>query len=116
MQIKWSPEHIYFYLVSFIALILLIIGAVNITTTAIAFIAPTYDDYNPFLYEDLSEWENKYGPEMIESEKARFNEIQTENNRRRLVRDLFSGGAFLIIALPVYLYHWRKIPTLEDNS
>jgi hypothetical protein len=36
-----------------------------------------------------------------------------ENYRRQLVRDLVRGISFIIIALPVYFYHWRKISKLE---
>ncbi len=116
MKLKWSLEQFYFYLVSFIALILIIVGAVNLTRTAIAYVAPVYQDYNPFLYEDLTSWEEEFGPGLIEQEKARFDAISRENYRRRLMRDLFGSAAFLVVALPVYIYHWRKIPSLEDNS
>lgn len=119
MKIKWNLGHVYFYLVSFVALILIIIGAVNLTQTAIAYITPIYDDYNPFErsgpYQDLSEWEEKFGPAVIEQEIERFETINRENYHRRLTRELIGGMAYIVIALPVYLYHWRKIPELEKD-
>ena len=120
MQIKWDLEHVYFYLVSFIALILLIIGAVNITQTAIAYITPVYDEYRPYTipepYQDLTAWEEHLSPEVMENEKARYERIGRENYNRGLIRDLIGGFAFIAIALPVYLYHWRKIPNLDSNG
>lgn len=117
MQIKWDLEHVYFYLVSFIALILIIIGAVNLTQTAIAYITPVYEDYGPYSQpvptQELIQWEEKFGPELIAKEKERYDTIAKENYRRSLIRDLVGGVSFIIIALPVYLYHWRKIPKLE---
>jgi hypothetical protein len=117
MQIKWDIEHVYFYLVSFIALILIIIGAVNLTQTAIAYVTPVYEDYSPYSQpvpsQELNQWEEKYGPEFIAREKERYDAIAKENYRRSLIRDLVRGVSFIIIALPVYLYHWRKIPKLE---
>ncbi len=120
MQIKWDLEHVYFYLVSFIALILLIIGAVNITQTVIAYITPVYDEYSPYTipepYQDLTAWEEHFGPEVMENEKVRYEAIGRENYNRRLIRDMVGGFSFITIALPVYLYHWRKIPKLEETE
>lgn len=119
MQVKWNLEHVYFYLVSFIALILIIIGAVNLTQAGIAYIAPVYDDYNPFAqpapYMELTDWEKEFGPELIEAEKARYETINRENYYNGLLRDTVRGLVFIAVALPVYLYHWRKIPGLEKN-
>lgn len=119
MQIKWDLEHVYFYLVSFIALILIIIGAVNLTQTAIAYVTPVYEDYNPFARpgpdQELTQWEEHFGPELMERERVRFEEKNRGNYQRRLLRDMISGLAFIGIALPVYLYHWRKIPGLEKK-
>lgn len=120
MKLKWDLEHVYFYLVSFIALILIIIGAVNVTQTAIAYITPVYDDYSPYSQpytsHDLVRWEEKFGSDFIETEKDRYDTIARENYNRSLFRDLVSGFAFIVVALPVYLYHWRKIPNLESEE
>ncbi len=120
MQIKWDIEHVYLYLISFIALILIIIGAVNITQTAIAYFTPVYEEYNPLvprgISPDLALWEEEFGPEFLERERIRYDTISRENYTRRLIRDLINGISFVVIALPVYLYHWRKIPKLENNE
>lgn len=117
MKVKWDLEHVYFYLVSFVALILIIVGAVTITQTAIAFFTPVYDYYGPFAPErpsaELSMWEENFGSDFIEQERIRYEEINKQNYSRQLSRDLVRGLAFIIIAMPVYLYHWRKIPQLE---
>ncbi len=117
MKIKWDIEHVYFYLVSFVALILIIIGAVNLTQTAIAFFTPVYEDYSPFSpawpNPDITRWEEKFGQEFIEAEKERFDKIALENYNRSLIRDMIRGLAFISISLPVYFYHWRKIQKLE---
>ncbi len=119
MANEWGIKNLYFYLVSFVALILIIIGAVNLTQTAIAYITPVYDDYSPFErsgpYQDLSEWEEVFGPAVIEQEIDRYETINRENYQRSLTRDLVGGMAYIAIALPVYLYHWRRIPKLEED-
>lgn len=117
MKINWDLEHVYFYLVSFVSLILIIIGAVTITQTAIAYVTPINEEYSPYTMRepnpDLIQWEERFGTEFVEQERERFEEINKENTSRRLIRDLVRGIAFIAIALPVYLYHWRKIPKLD---
>ncbi len=118
MKLKWNIEQVYFYLVSFIALILLIAGVVNLTRTAIAYATPEYhaDYYIPFAGQNLDQWEEEFGPELVEEEIKRYELIRMENHRRSLVRDLLGGFSFIVIALPVYLYHWRKIPGLGTED
>ena len=119
MQVKWNLEHVYFYLVCFISLILIIIGAVTLAQAGIAHIAPVYDDYSPFAqpepYMEVADGEKGFGPELIEEEKARYEAISRENYYRSLLRDTIRGLVFIAVALPVYLYHWRKISRLEEN-
>lgn len=120
MKLKWDLEHVYFYLVSFVALILIIIGAVTLTQTAIAYVTPVYEDYGPYSRvspsPDLTRWEEHFGSELMEAERVRYETIAAENNARALIRDLVRGLAFIAVALPVYLYHWRKIPKLESAA
>jgi len=120
MRIKWNLEHFYFYLVCFIALILIIVGAISLTQTAIAYVTPGYDFSGPYgpgeLSRDLEQWEERFGAEFIAEEKERYETLLEENQRRRLIRDLVSGLAFFGVAAPVYIYHWRKIGWLESED
>jgi len=120
MKIRWNLEHVYFYLVCFVALILIIIGAVNLTQTAITFITPGYDYYGPYgpgeLTRDLDKWEERFGAEFVAEEKERYETLLEENHRRRLMRDLVSGLAFISVAAPVYIYHWRRVARLESEQ
>ncbi len=120
MKIKWDLEFVYYYLVCFVALILIIIGAVNLTQTAIAFVIPGYDYYGLYgpgeLTRDLDKWEERFGTEFIAEEKERYEALLEENSRRNLTRDLVSGLAFIGVAAPVYIYHWRRIGHLEAEQ
>ena len=117
MRIRWDLEHVYYYLVCFVALILVIIGTVNLTQTAIAYVIPGYDYYGLYgpgeLTRDMEQWEKWFGAEFVADEKERYETLQEENQRRRLTRDLVSSLAFIGVAGPVYLYHWRKTSRLE---
>lgn len=115
MKLRWDIQHVYFYLVSFVAMILLIIGAVNLTQTAIAYLTPVPEDYN-YMFDEASikDWKEEFGSALVQQEKDRFESISRENNRRNLLRELIGSLAYIIIALPVYLYHWRKIPQIQE--
>jgi len=120
VKIRWDLEHVYFYLVCFVALILIIVGAVGLTQTAIAYLTPGYDYSGPYgpgeLSRDLDQWEERFGAEFITEEKERYETLLEENQRRRLIRDLVSGLAFIGVAAPVYIYHWRKVGQLESED
>jgi hypothetical protein len=114
MKLRWDIQHVYFYLVSFVAMILLIVGAVKLTQTAIEFLTPVPEEYR-FVFDDkaMEDWEKALGPARLQQEKERFEAIARENTRRMLLRNLIGALAYIAIALPVYLYHWRTIPRLE---
>ncbi len=123
MRIRWDLEHVYLYLVCFIALILVIFGLVNLTQTAIAYLTPGYEGYEYYgpygpgdLNRDLEQWEERFGAEFVAEEKERYETLLEENQRRRLIRDLVSGLAFIGVAAPVYVCHWRKIGRLESEN
>jgi predicted permease len=114
MKLRWDIQHVFFYLVSFVAMILLIVGAVKLTQTAIEFLTPVPEEYK-YMFDDaaMQDWVERFGPALVQQEKDRFEAIARENNRRILLRNLIGALAYVTIALPVYLYHWRKIPHLE---
>lgn len=115
MKLKWDIEHVYFYLVSFIAMILLIIGAVTLTQTVIAYLTPVPLDYQYVIDEaGMKNWEEEFGPGLVQQEKERFETIARVNEQRTLLKNLFGALSYILIALPLYLYHWRKIPQLGD--
>jgi hypothetical protein len=127
----WQIQTLYFYLVSFIALILMITGSVKLARTAIIYLIPLPQDQStkgvypesvprkpdtPYINEPeiLKLWEERFGPALMQQEKERYETIARENHRRSLIRELLAALAYLAAAIPVYLYHWRKIPQLEQ--
>jgi hypothetical protein len=46
---------------------------------------------------------------MTQEEIDKQNEYQERQSRRQAVLSLVGSGAMLLIAGPLYLYHWRKI-------
>lgn len=131
MKKIWQIQTLYFYLVSFIALILMIAGSIKLTHTAIAYLAPlpenqlTTNGYpvpldrkndSQYIHEpdSMKLWEEKFGATLIEQEKERYDAIARENNKRSLIRELVTALAYIAAAIPIYLFHWHKIPQLEE--
>ena len=101
-------REIYFYVVCIIALILFIIGIVTVVDSAVNYVKPaTYTTRAGLMpvykdqYTSLSEEEIN---DLIEQEIQ--NSI--ENERAFALKGLIRGGLFLIISIPLFIFHWRK--------
>ena len=91
----------YLYLVCLVTLVLAIFAAVSIvrSVSQIAYPDPGY-----------------YGIEVAATEGgatkedvARQEDRARESQRRQAVQSIVGSGAMLLISVPVYLYHWRRV-------
>lgn len=98
---RWSLRNIYLYLVCLITLIMVIVAAVNAVRATVELI---YPDPGYYYAEPIKGDE---GPTQEEIEKQ--NEMQLAQSRRQAVLSLVGSAAMLLIAGPLYMYHWRKI-------
>ncbi|GAV24958.1 hypothetical protein ciss_08910 [Carboxydothermus islandicus] len=118
---RWDIRRVYFYLVAFATLIMIIISGTKLVNSILDIIYPVNYSYNTPLIKD------RYPPDMLknypnitqedlakalEQEKA-FNQNNTRYHR---YRGFFDALSLLVIAAPVYLYHWRWIKKLEESS
>ena len=94
------------YLVCLVTLVLAIFAAVSIvrSVSQIAYPDPGY-----------------YGIEapakqagVTEDDVARQEDRARESQRRQAVQSIVGSGAMLLISVPVYLYHWRRVQ--EETS
>lgn len=108
---NWDIRRIYLYLVSFATLMMMIIATVQFLQGIVNIAYP-----DPGYY---SEVRMKYaGPEGKEpqiSEADLKKEMEQERVRRRYydMRSMINNLVMLGVALPVYMYHWRKIQRTE---
>lgn len=119
MRPKWDIEHVYFYVVSFVTLFVLIIGAINITRATIAYLTPVDPPHvtKPYPAQEddktMQLWRQHLGNDRVDQELERSREIARRNSQKDLIRELVSSLAYIVIGLPLYLYHWRRIPCLD---
>lgn len=109
-------RNIYLYLVCFVTIIMIIFGLV---TSINRIIDLFYNDY----YHEISESqllrdykylsENDIDTDMSFEEykaiKDKENYIRRQNESKRKVINIVQSLSVFIVAVPFYLYHWRKI-------
>jgi hypothetical protein len=101
-------REIYFYLICLVALILFIVSLVTIYDSAINYAKPTtYMTKSSMLmqykqqYTDFSD---------VEINKMLDEEIATSVGIERIIalKGLFRGILLIIIAIPLFIFHWKK--------
>lgn len=112
---------IYLYLVCFITLFLVIGGTIAAIYSLATTIFPTsynYSYYNELKYDEdylkLSDQEAKDYEKRYKEiyEKQHEENILREKNRN--IKEVIYSLAFVVVALPIYAYNWKKIE--QDKS
>lgn len=104
-QDPWSLRNIYLYLVCLITLIMVIVGAVGVVRGVVELAYP--DPYAGGYMERPVD--GKGDPAISDAEWERQQELSRESSRRYAILSLVGSGALVLIAGPLYVYHWRKI-------
>ena len=106
----WDIRRIYLYVVSFATLMMLIFGAVNIIQSLVDFVVP--QPYDVKMYPEQVK-EPQISPEQAQKQEAERKAAWDESQRYYRIRRLIESLAMIVVALPTYLYHWRKIQRTE---
>ncbi|HHX73630.1 MAG TPA: hypothetical protein GX699_01850 [Firmicutes bacterium] len=123
MKLKWTLDQLYFYLVCFVMLITVIVGVINLVQAGVDLLLPVpeagIDYYAPKEIRNELYSRSTLPDEIIEQElkaqqEFRQKQAQRQNLASALAR-LLRGAAQILIAVPIYLYHWRKIPLLQQD-
>lgn len=103
---------VYLYLICLVTLVISIFAAVSVVRNAVELVYP-----DPGYYG----YEPAYGPDgrvepLDEQERERREQQAEESQRRSAVVGLVGSGSMLLIAGPVYLYHWRRVQAEQNGS
>ena len=103
-QDRLTLRNVYLYLVCLITLVVAIFATVSLVrgVVAVAYPDPGFYGYFPYESPDGSE-----GPS--EEEIARQEQLAEESQRRQALLDVVGSAATLVIAGPLYVYHWRRV-------
>lgn len=97
-------RNVYLYLVSFVALMMILIGLIFTVQNITDVIFPTN-----YYYETMPL--DKDG-NISDAEKLKYEESRKtseENQRTQSKKSVAKSIAVVIVALPTFAYHWRKI-------
>jgi len=99
---RWSLRNIYLYLVCLITLIMVIVAVVGAVRATVELVYP-----DPGYYDVPIEKGGTSGLTQEQIDKQR--EMQLDQSRRQAVLNLVGSVAMIVVAGPLYVYHWRKI-------
>ncbi len=97
-------RNVYLYFVSFVSLMLILIGLIFTIQNLADLLFPTN-----YYYDTLPIDKNR---QMTEEEKKAYEESQRkseQNQRTERSKNVAKSTAVVIVALPSFIYHWRKI-------
>lgn len=98
---RLSLRNAYMYLVCLITLVISIFSAVSLVRNVVELV---YPDPGAYAFE--------FGPkeaDISDEERNRQIEAQKDSQRRNAVIGLVGATTTLVITVPVYAYHWRRI-------
>jgi len=94
---------IYLYLFSFVGLLVVVIGSVQLVNLGMkVFVFPQSDRYE-YAVPMMPEGENQ------KTDMKQMQEQAAREQKRNRQRDLSNSLAMIVVGLPLYLYHWKTI-------
>jgi len=115
-----SLREIYFYAVSFVMLILVVIGLFQLVGATTALFEPSSQLYRyPSVMGETelkmrlaAEYPEATDDEIAAMAREELDRIEAEERARANYwrwQRLVNAAAYIVIALPIYRYHWRKV-------
>ena len=106
----WTPRNIYLYLVCLITLVMIIFGTVNLVRAVVELVYPEpVPEVVRVVPTAAPGAEVTAPPQPSEEEIAAQQKSQRQWALRHAVLNIVGNGALLLLAGPLYLYHWHKI-------
>ena len=100
VQERWTLRNLYLYLVCLITLVISIFAGVGLVRGAVELL---YPDPGYFGFEVPRDGD------VSEEERRRQEELARNSQRRQAILGLVGSGTTLVIAGPLYVYHWRRV-------
>ncbi|HHW17902.1 MAG TPA: hypothetical protein GXX30_03240 [Firmicutes bacterium] len=112
---NWSLRQIYLYLVSFVSLMILLAGLISLVRGA-ADLAFPREYYEPgpadvyLRYREMQGQNKEPIPEEVIKQQLEHEKLQARRNAvSASLSGLKQGLSYVLVGLPTWLYHWRKI-------
>jgi hypothetical protein len=112
----FSIRRLYYYLVCFTTLIMTIVGTVQIVDRALDVAMPGLYGSSEFELRQRFEMPHRADMAPPPPNEAQIRQMviaEQERERNRALRSMLGSIALVLIAFPVYLYHWRRVRRSE---
>ncbi len=96
---RLTIRSLYLYLVCLVTLVIALFAAVELTRSTVGLFYPDPGYYGYAVPEDG----------LSEAERLRQEEIARQSQLRNDVLGVVGSATTLLIAAPLYLYHWRRV-------
>ena len=101
-QDRLTLRNVYLYLVCLITLVVSLFAAVSLVRSTVGLLYPDPGYYG--YYEPARE-----GDGLSDDEIKRQEELAADSQRRQEVLSMVGAATTLLIAGPLYVYHWRRV-------
>ena len=108
-QDRLTLRNAYLYLVCLITLVVAIFAAVSLVRSVVALAYPDPMAYGYYGYYPPEPGPDGKGATIDEAERERQEQLAKDAARRQALLDVVSAGTTLLIAAPIYVYHWRRV-------
>jgi hypothetical protein len=108
VQDRLTLRNLYLYLVCLITLVISIFAAVGLVRGAVELL---YPDPGYYGFEAPGK-----EPGLTAEEQRRREQAARDSQRRQAVLSLVGSGTMLLIAGPLYVYHWRQVQTERPSA
>ena len=101
IQERLTLRNLYLYLVCLVTLVMSIFATVNLVRSTVELL---YPDPGYYAYSAPAK-----EPGVSDEEQQRREQSARDSQRRQAVLALVGSGTLLLVAGPVYAYHWRRV-------
>ncbi|MFO7929357.1 MAG: hypothetical protein R6U35_06800 [Candidatus Humimicrobiaceae bacterium] len=109
MQRRIYVREIYFYIVCLIAIILFIVGIINLTDNIINYINPlTYAAPRAQVRDIYREQNSSLTEEEINKLVEEEAEYSLQREKNMSLRGMLRGSVMIVLSIPLFVYHWKK--------
>lgn len=112
-----TVRNLYLYLVCLVTLVVSLFAAVQLVRSTVGLLYPDpagYYGYEPYYAPPIPGEESPGAPS--EADRERQEELARDSARRQSVLDVVGSGTTLLIAGPLYVYHWRRVQSELPRS
>jgi hypothetical protein len=105
---RLNLRSLYLYLVCLITLVVSLFAAVQLVRSTVALLYPDPAGYYGYYGYPVPENAGGSGA-LSQEEQQRQDALARDSQRRQSVLDVVSSATTLLIAGPLYAYHWRRV-------